>query len=122
LNHATLTHRAIPAPHIAPVLGSLASVGWRLQQLLPQVSGCLAASLDIDATGYRVSQDDASDPLAALDNARDHLSVAAVLAGELGSRLDAAHQALSRQRYEFVAPTPDPGHGYHVDRDSRGLW
>jgi hypothetical protein len=123
LNHATLTHRAIPAPHVAPILGSLATTGWRVQQLLPQVSGCLAASLDGEVTGYRVSQDDGTDPLAAVVEARDHLTAAARLAGELGSRLDAAHQALSRQRYDFPRPSRAPGHdpadgpGHDLQRD-----
>jgi hypothetical protein len=125
LNHATLTHRAIPAPHVAPILGSLATTAWRLQQLLPQVSGCLAASLDGEVTGYRVSQDDGTDPLAAVVEARDHLTAAARLAGELGSRLGAAHQALSRQRYDFSRPSRAPGHdpaddpGHDLLRD---LW
>ncbi|MGF1662451.1 MAG: hypothetical protein ACFCVG_08260, partial [Kineosporiaceae bacterium] len=107
-------------PHVAPILGSLATTAWRLQQLLPQLSGCLAASLDVEVTGYRVSQDDGSDPVAALSTARDCLSAAARLAGEWGSRLDAAHQALSRQRYDFTRSPRDPEHD--PGQESEGLW
>jgi hypothetical protein len=105
LNHATLMRRAIPAPHVAPVLGSLSSAAYRLRQLLPQVNGCLAASLDAEATGYRVTQDDGSDPLVAVLDAEDHLSAAAGIAGELADRLDAAQGALSRQGYAPADPT-----------------
>jgi hypothetical protein len=114
LNHATLGRRAIPAPHVAPVLGSLSSAAFRLQQLLPQMNGCLAASLDSQTTGYRVTQDDGSDPLTALLDAEDHLTAAARIAGELARRLDAAQGALSRQTYTATHPADD--------QDREGLW
>jgi hypothetical protein len=73
-------------------------------QLLPQVNGCLAATLDADTTGYRITQDDGSDPLVALLDAEDHLTTAARIAAELAARLDAARGALSRQGYTPTHP------------------
>jgi hypothetical protein len=112
LNHLTITRPAVPSPRVYPVLGSLSALAWALQQLFPQLAGCLAASLDTHTTGYRVVQDDGGDPLTAVSVARYHFSNTADLARELAEELAAAHDAIARQGYIPVhgaLDADDPG-------------
>jgi hypothetical protein len=46
MNHATITDVVLPAPDLYPVLGNLAPLGHRLQQLCGQLSTALARSAD----------------------------------------------------------------------------
>jgi hypothetical protein len=109
LNRATLTRPALPAPVLASITGSLATLTGRLPQLLAQLGGCLAASLDEHPTGYRVEHDSATDPLPALLTAEDHLADAIPQARALAADLDIAWTALTHLRH-VPATDPDDDH------------
>ncbi len=96
MNHATITDIVLPAPDLYPVLGNLAPLGHRLQQLCGQLSDALARSAD----HYDLTEDDGADPAVSIAAARDLLTVAAAFAGHLGRHLDRAQAAISRQGYQ----------------------
>lgn len=95
LNHATIGPAVLPAPDLYRVLGNLAPVGHRLQQLAGQLSAALARSAD----HYQLTEDDDADPAHSIANARDLLTIAASHASRLGELLDEAQAAISRQGY-----------------------
>lgn len=88
MNHATIGPTVLPAPDLYRVLGNLAPIGHRLQQLVGQLSAALARSADHDD----LTEDDAD----SIAEARDLLTVAANHAGHLGQHLDQAQAAISR--------------------------
>ena len=86
-NHATFTPGALAAPEVYRVVGELASLSHRLEQLTTQLGKTLEARLELgglrlDATSTH------EDPSDAIASARQHLSRAALSSASTGSALD----------------------------------
>jgi hypothetical protein len=103
VNHATIRRRPLPAPFLAPVLGTLTRLGPALAQACEQLTHALTAAADT----YPLGTDDASDPLTRLLDAEDHLHHAARHAHALGEHLTSAHTALSHHHLDLDDLDPD---------------
>ena len=111
INHATISRKAIAAPEVYSVLGSLKLLGVGLDQALSQLGAGLGRSLDV----YDVYEDNGADPLVSVVMAVDLLTEARTHALALGRLLEQAQGAISRQGYrepvDVDGPaTPDDEH------------
>ena len=95
INHATISRKAIAAPEVYSVLGSLKLLGVGLDQALSQLCAGLGRSLDV----YDVYEDNGADPLVSVVMAVDLLTEARTHALALGRLLEQAQGAISRQGY-----------------------
>ncbi|HET9873910.1 MAG TPA: hypothetical protein VFP89_15100 [Propionibacteriaceae bacterium] len=93
INHSTITRPPLPASDVYPALTALAETGHALGQAIGQLAECL----DRSATEYELRNDDNTDPLATLAQARRQLVTAEANARRLGSDLAAACTLLARQ-------------------------
>ena len=95
INHLTIDGKAIPAPEVYTLLGSLKCLGWSLDQALRQISRALAKSLTV----YAVYEDEGGNPEESVAYAMDSLRTAAEHASQIGRLLEAAQTDISRQGY-----------------------
>lgn len=101
INHRTIwLSDGLPAPAVYWVLAELKSgLGYGAQQALEQLTRGLVESLD----QYNVYEDDGRDPAASVQAASEALLAAAGLAGQIGTLLDAAQQAIAGQGYRSLS-------------------
>lgn len=103
LAHLTLGAPALPAPEVYFVLADLDYLGHSLAQSLRQLGVGLQRSLDV----YDVTQPDATDPAAAVDQCVYELLQAVADATDLGLRIGRARNAIASQGHRGRrTPTP----------------
>lgn len=101
INHATVfTGDGIPAPVVYRVLGFLQSAGG---YGMAQALGQLARGLERSLSTYDVCEDDDRDPADSVAHAVNALNDATDLLQRVGSLLDNAQAAISRQGYRAAA-------------------
>jgi hypothetical protein len=95
INHITIDAKAIPAPEVYNLLGTLKCLAYSLDQALRQLARALAGSLAV----YAVYEDEGGNPEESVAYAMDSMRAAADHAGRMGELLAAAQDDISRQGY-----------------------